>query len=177
MREALTLFAAGLLALVLESALLTQLPAALVPSLALLMPIAAALLLPPTAGLLVAVALGFGADMFSAALLGMHAFVRLGEFALVRLLAGQLDLARPLPFASFALGLALFDGAATAAVLRFFLGSFAPTGEELATTLLRALVTAAVAPLVLVAARAAAAWGSLDEARREMRLDTKRPVL
>ena len=177
MREALTLLALGLLALVVESALLANLPVAFVPSLALLVPIAAALLLPPTAGLLVAVALGFGADVLSGSLLGQHAFVRLAEFVLVRVLASQLDLMRPLPFAIFALGLALFDAAASAGVLRFFLGSFAPSSTELATVGLRALVSAAAAPLALFAARTTTAWGSLDEARREMRLDTKRPVL
>lgn len=177
MREALTLFAAGCLALVLESALLVQLPAALVPELSLLLSVAAVLLLSPTAGLLVAVALGFAADMLSGSLMGQHAFMRLVEFVAVRLLASQLDLKRPIPFASFALGLALFDAAASAALIRFFLGSFLPSLPELATVALRALVTAAVAPALLVLARAVSSWGSLDEARREMRLDTKRPVL
>lgn len=177
MREPLTLLALGLFALVVESALLASLPAAIVPSFSLLLPIAAALLLPPTAGLLVAVSLGFGADVLSGSLLGMHAFVRLGEFVTVRALASQLDLVRPLPFAIFALGLALLDAAASAGVLRFFLGEFIPSREELSSVALRVLVTAAAAPLALFAARVTTAWGSLDEARREMRLDTKRPVI
>ncbi len=177
MRESFALLAAGSLALVLESAALSHLPAALVPELALLFPVAAILLLGPSAGLLVAVALGFGADMLSASLFGQHAFLRLVEFAAVRLLAGQLDLSRPMPFAIFGLALALLDAAGSAVLTRFFLGSFVPHAQELGTVALRALATAAAAPLVLVVARAVAAWGSLDEARREMRLDTKRPVL
>jgi rod shape-determining protein MreD len=176
-REALTLLALGLLALVVESALLAILPDALVPSFALLLPVAAALLLPPATGLLVSVALGFGADMLSGALFGLHAFVRLLEFAAVRLLASQLDLVRPLPFAIFALGVALLDAASVAGVARFFLSEFGASRDELARVGLRALATAVAAPLALVAARVATSWGSLEEARREMRLDTKRPVI
>ena len=122
MRETGILLAAGCLGLAFESALLAQLPAALVPGLSLLFPVAAAVLLGPIEGVLVCAALGFGADMFSGALLGQHAFLRLVEFAVVRALVGQLDLARPIPFSIFAFGVALADAAGSAALIRFFLG-------------------------------------------------------
>jgi len=178
MREALVLFAAGVVALALESALLAHLPFAAVPALSLLFPIAAALLLGPAAGLVVSAGLGFGADMLSGALLGQHAFLRLSEFVLVRAATGQFDLVRPLPFALFAFAIALADAAGSAALIQFFLGAFQPEARGLALVALRALTTAAAAPAVLALARRIAAWGSGDgDARREMRLETKRPVL
>ena len=175
MREALILFTAGCLALAFESALLAQLPPALVPGLSLLFPIAAAVLLGPIEGILVCAALGFGADIFSGALLGQHAFLRLVEFAAVRALVGQLDLTRPIPFSIFAFGIALADAAGSAALIRFFLGDLSIDARTLTIVALRALATAAAAPLVLALARRVAAWGGLDDARREMRLETKRP--
>lgn len=177
MKEALILFAAGCLGLAFESALLAQLPAALVPGFSLLFPVAAAVLLGPIEGVLVCAALGFGADMFSGALLGQHAFLRLVEFAVVRALVGQLDLARPIPFSIFAFGVALADAAGAAVLIRFFLGELALDTRTLGVLALRALATAAAAPLVLALARRVAEWGGLDEARREMRLETKRPVI
>ena len=178
MREALVLFAAGVVGLALESGLLAQLPFAAVPALSLLFPIAAALLLGPASGLVVSAALGFGADMLSGALLGQHAFLRLVEFVLVRAATGQFDLERPFPFALFAGAVALVDAAGSAALIHFFLGAFAVDPQALGAVALRALATAAAAPLVLSFARRVVAWGSGDaEGRREMRLDTKRPVL
>lgn len=178
MREALVLFAAGVLGLALESALLAQLPFALVPALALLFPIAAALLLGPAAGLVVSAGLGFGADMLSGALLGHHAFLRLLEFVLVRAATGQFDLVRPIPFALFAFAVALADAAGSAALIAFFLGAFTLDPHALGLVALRALSTAAAAPLVLALARRVVAWGSGElDGRREMRLETKRPVL
>ncbi len=177
MREALALFAAGLVALLVESAALQHLPAVVVPELSLLFPVAAALLLEPLAGLLVAVGLGFGADMLSGALYGQHAFLRLAEYAAVRGLAGQLDLRRPLPLAAFGFAVAALDAAAAAGVTRFFLGTFPVSAGELVRVAGRALASAVAAPSAIALARAASAWGSLDEARREMRLDTKRPML
>lgn len=178
MREALVLFAAGVIGLAAESALLAQLPFALVPALALLFPIAAALLLGPASGLVVSTALGFGADVLSGALLGQHAFLRLIEFVVVRAATRQFDLVRPVPFALFAFAVALADAAGSAALIAFFLGDFAPDARSLGLVAVRALTTAAAAPLVLGLARRVVAWGSGDaEGRREMRLETKRPVL
>jgi rod shape-determining protein MreD len=177
-RESLVLLAAGVIALALESALLAHLPFALVPALSLLFPIAAALLLGPLPGLLVSAVLGFGADMLSGALLGQHALLRMLEFAVVRAAIGQFDLVRPLPFALFAFGVALADAAGSAALIQFFLGSFEAEARGLGAIALRALATAAAAPLVLALARRVATIGGGDgDVRREMRLETKRPVL
>jgi len=175
-RDALIVFAAGCLGLAVEAALLAQLPPALVPELSLLFPITAALLLGPLAGLLVCAALGFGADALSGALLGQHAFLRLVEYAAVRLVIGQFDLLRPLPFAAFALAVALADAAGSAALIQYFLGGFAPDRNTLVQVGARAFATALAAPLVLWLARRVVAIGDAD-ARREMRLETKRPVL
>jgi rod shape-determining protein MreD len=177
-REALVLLAAGIASLALESALLAHLPTALVPALSLLCAIAAALLLGPLTGMLVSAVLGFGADMLSGALLGQHAFLRLVEFALVRSAVDQFDLVRPFPFALLALAVALVDAAGSAALIEFFLGSFAADPRALGAILLRAVVTAITAPLALALARRVVAWGGGEgDVRREMRLETKRPVL
>jgi rod shape-determining protein MreD len=175
-RDALVVFAAGCLGLAFEAALLAQLPPAIVPELSLLFPIAAALLLSPLAGLLVCAALGFGADALSGALLGQHAFLRLIEYAAVRLVIGQFDLLRPLPFAVFALAIALADAAGSAALIQYFLGGFMPDRATLVQVGARSVATALAAPLVLWLARRVVAIGDAD-ARREMRLETKRPVL
>jgi rod shape-determining protein MreD len=177
-REAFVLLAVGVVALALESSLLAQLPMFVVPALSLLCSIAAALLLGPLAGLLVSAVLGFGADMLSGALLGQHAFLRLVEFALVRAAIGQFDLVRPFPFALLAFAVVLGDAAGSAALIQFFLGAFEADPRGLGLIGLRAVVTAAVAPLALSLARRVVAWGGGDgDVRREMRLETKRPVL
>jgi rod shape-determining protein MreD len=177
-REAVVLFAAGVVALALESALLAYLPFAAVPALSLLFPIAAALLLGPAGGLVVSAGLGFSADTLSGALLGQHAFLRLLEFVLVRAATGQFDLVRPLPFALLAFVVALADAAGSAALITFFLGAFELDPRVLGLVALRALSTAAAAPLVLALARRVAAFSSGDaDPRREMRLETKRTVL
>lgn len=178
MRDGLVLFLAGAIGLAVESALLSRLPGVLVPALSLLFPVAAALLLGPLAGLLVSAALGFSADALSGSLLGQHALLRLVEFAVVRLVVGQFDLLRPVPFAAFAFGVALADAAGSAALIQFFLGDFATDRSAVLHVALRALPTAVAAPLVLALARKAVALGGGDvDVRREMRLETKRPVL
>ena len=172
------LFAAGGIALAIESGLLAHFPFAAVPALSLLFPIAAALLLGPLAGLLVSAALGFGADLLSGSLLGQHAFLRLLEFVGVRAAIGQFDLVRPVPFALLAFGIALADAAGSAALIEFFLGAFVLDVHALGVIALRALATAAAAPSVLALARRVAAWGGGEtDVRRELRLETKRPVL
>jgi len=177
-REALALLAAGVVGLAVEAALLAQRPAGLVPELSLLFAIAAALLLGPLAGLLGCAALGFGADALSGALLGQHAFLRLFEYAAVRLVIGQFDLLRLLPFAAFAFAVAVADAAGSAALIQYFLGGFTPDRDTLLQVGARALASALAAPLVLALARRVVALAGGDaDARREMRLETKRPVL
>jgi rod shape-determining protein MreD len=177
-KETLALLAAGVVGLALEAALLAQLPPAAVPALSLLFAIVAALLLGPLAGLLACAALGFGADALSGALLGQHAFLRLVEYAAVRLVIGQFDLLRPLPFAAFAFAVALADAAGSAALIQYFLGGFTPDRDTLLQVGARSFASALAAPLVLALARRVVAFADGDvDARREMRLETKRPVL
>ena len=75
-------------------------------------------------------------------------------------------------------GVALADAAGSAALIQFFLGDFATDRSAVLHVALRALPTAVAAPLVLALARKAVALGGGDvDVRREMRLETKRPVL
>jgi cell shape-determining protein MreD len=176
-KEFLGVLALGLAALVVQGLLARVLPLHLVPDLGLLVPLAAALVLEPAAALLLAAALGLGADGLSGALLGQHAFLRLLEVGIARGLAGQLDLKRAGPFAVFAAGVGIFDALGQAGLSRLFLGAFDFRWAELPAFGLRALATAACAPLVALMVGGLIERLREGQARREMRLDTRRPML
>ena len=177
MRPALALLGLGLLAALCQGGFSHVLPAYLVPDLSLLLTLAAALVLGPGSGLIVAAGIGLGADMVSGTLLGQLACLRLLELVLTRGIAGQLDLRRGLPLAVFAFALVWIDGFGQAGVSSLFLGEFRLQPGELLTLGIRALVTAPFAPLVGGLARRVCEWLDESEARREMRLETRRAVL
>ena len=177
MKEMLGVLALGLAALVVQGMLARLLPLHAVPDLALLVPLAAALLLEPAAALALATLLGLGADGLSGALLGQHAFLRLLEVGMARGLAGQLDLQRAGPFAVFAAAVVVFDTLGQAGLSRLFLGAFDFRWTELLGFGFRAVGTAVCAPLIAMLVRGLIERLREGEARREMRLDTKRPVL
>jgi cell shape-determining protein MreD len=177
-RPALVLGALGLAALVLQGALAALVPPALIPNLGLLLAVAAAVAAPPLPALLFAAALGYGADLLSGSLLGEQALLWLLAFATTRFVSGQFHLERGFPLAGFCLALGALEPLGLAALSRLFAGTSPFGWESLPTLALRALFTAALAPYVqgLVA-------GSLellqegDARRREVRFDTRRPVL
>jgi hypothetical protein len=175
----LAIFALGLLGLIVQSALLNLLPARWVPDLGLLIPVVAILALPPVEGLLLAAALGLGAGMFSNALLGQYALIRMVEFVVIRVLNAQLDLKQPLPLAVFAFAITIFDAAGVIGITWLFFGvSPVPLGET-GNLLVRAGVNGAVAPLLIAPLRGIVERFTERDARRsrDVRLDTKRPVL
>lgn len=177
MRPALALLAFGWLAVLVEGGLAQLLPYGLVPDLSLLLTVAAASALEPGLGLVVAFGIGLGADMVSGPLLGQFAFLRLMEFSLARLVAAQLDLRRGLPLMVFVFALVWADGIAQVGLGQLFLGSFPLQLVELTGLAACALVTAPLAPWAAVFARRLRERLDASEARRDMRLDTKRPVL
>lgn len=177
MRSASALLALGWLAVVVQGGLAHLWPAHFVPDLALLFTVAAALVLGPGTGLVVAAALGLGADMVSGTLLGQLACLRLVEFAFTRLVAAQLDLRRGLPLAIFAFAMVVFDAVGQAGLSRLFLGRFPVQPEELLILGVHAAVTAPFAPFVGSLARRVCDRLDDGDSRREMRLDTRRPVL
>jgi cell shape-determining protein MreD len=175
----LAIFALGVLGLIVQSALLNFLPGRWVPDLGLLIPVVAILALPPAPGLLLAAALGISAGMFSNALLGQYALVRIVEFVVIRVLNAQLDLKRALPMAVFAFAITIFDAAGVIGITRLFFGvSPIPLGE-VGNLLVRAGVNGAVAPLLVVPLSGLVERFTQRDAhrRRDVRLDTKRPVL
>jgi len=176
-KPALTWLALGLLALMLESVLAAAFPLRLVPDLPLLMTAGMALALKPGPGLVAAGALGLATDMASGALLGTHAFARLLEFALSRLLASKLDLRRGVPLAVFALGLQALDGALLLGVSQLFFPGFRLVGGDVLDALARCLPTAILAPTIGALAKQVVEWQSKVDARREMRLETRRRIL
>ena len=130
MRSMLAIFALGVLGLIVQTALLNLLPGHWVPDLALLIPVVAILALPPVEGLLLAAALGLSAGMFSNALLGQYALIRIVEFVVIRVLNAQLDLKRALPLAVFAFAITIFDAAGVIGITWLFFGVFPiPLGE------------------------------------------------
>ena len=167
----------GMLGISVQAMLAAVFPVALVPDLALLAAFAAALALPPSHGLVVVCLLGFGADMVSGSLLGQHAFVRVLEFLFVRAVAGQLDLRRAVPQLFVAFALSVIDSALMAGLTLVFVPAFPVAWAEVGGLLGRAAATAVLAPVVCSAAGSLSEGMSALEGRREMRLETRRPVL
>ena len=176
MRPALAIAAMGLLGVALQGALADLLPRRFVPELGLLVTVVAALRLRRESGLLVAFALGLAADLLSGALLGQHAALRLGAFGLTVAVSGSLDLGRGLPLAVFVWGLALADALGSLGLSWLFLGPVPVGLGDVAPLLLRATTTAALAPFVHGLGRAVVRRLDEREARREMRIDTRRPA-
>jgi rod shape-determining protein MreD len=176
-KRALALVALGLAGLWLQSALAVHWPPHWIPDLSLLVPAAAALWLGPVEGLLVAAGLGFATDTLSGSLAGQHALLRVLEFAAIRPVAAQLDLRRARPLVVFAFALSLGDAAGMAALTRLFLGPLGLSAGDLGALAARAAVTALAGPFVILAARRLVERLGESDARREMRLDTRRPAL
>jgi len=177
MRPTLALLALGLLAALVQGAAANLLPARAVPDLSLLLTLSTALVLGTGSGLIVAAGVGLGADMVSETLLGQLACLRLLELVSTRAIAGQLDLRRGLPLAVFAFAMVWLDGFGQAGLTRLFLGEFPLQAGELLNLAVRAIVTAPFAPVVGGLVRRICERLDESEARREMRLDTRRPVL
>lgn len=177
MRLAFALLALGWFAALAQGGLALLLPGWAVPDLSLLITLAAASALEPGLGFVVAAGIGLGSDMISGPWLGQFAFLRLMELAFARLLAAQLDLRRGLPLVVFALALVLFDGLAQAGLGRLLLGAFPVEPGQLGALVVRALLTAPLALLVVRFSRGLRELLDESEARRDMRLDTRRPVL
>ncbi len=177
MRSALAAAALGVAGLLLEGALAALVPVHWVPDFGLLVVVAAALVPGPAEWMVLAVGLGLGADMLSGALLGQQAALRLLELTATRLVAAQLDLRRSLPLAVFTLALSAADLAGMAGLTRLFLGRLDFQWVQLGPLVLRCGVNAVAAPLVAAVVRGVVERLRETEARREMRLDTRRPAL
>jgi hypothetical protein len=177
MRSALALLALGWLAIAVQGGLARLLPGWVVPDLSLLALLAAASTLDTGWALLVAAGIGLGGDMASAPPLGQLAFLRTVELALARLVAGQLDVRRGLPLLVFTSSVVALDGLAQIGLGRLLLGSFPLHPADLLSLAGRALATAPLAPAALGLSRRLRERLDETEARRDMRLDTRRPVL
>lgn len=176
MRPALAVLGLGGLGVALQGALADLLPRAVVPELGLLAVVGAALVLGRGSGMAVAFLLGLGADLLSGALLGQQAALRLLAFAVTVGLGGSLDLGRGLPLAVFVFALVLGDGIALLGLTRLFLGPVPVSLGELEVLAGRAALTAALAPAAAGLFRGLVRRLAEGEARREMRLETRRPV-
>ena len=177
MRRALALAGLAVAMLILQSVAAAVLPARFVPDLALLLAIAAGVSATPIEGMLLATGVGFGADLLSGALLGQHALLRLGAFLATRFVSGQFHL-KGLPLAACVFAVTVADSVGTAVLGWLFAGDPVLGLHAPLDLLSRALVNALFAPLVV---------GILDTVlellverearRRDVRLETRRPVL
>lgn len=108
MKRALAAFVIGLLALGIQAGLATSIPRELCPDLGLLVVIAVGLHWDDaTSGLLVSSALGFAADLLSAAVFGAHALLRVLAFTVTAVVRSQVDLRGGATLALFAANLTL----------------------------------------------------------------------
>jgi cell shape-determining protein MreD len=165
----------GLLAVALQGALMDLLPPRFVPELGVLAAVAAARVLGRASGLMVAFGVGLAADLLSGALLGQHAALRMGAFLVTVAVGGSLDLQRPVPLAVFVWALALGDAVASLGLTWLFLGPVPLAARDAAPLVVRAAVTAALAPGAVGLAREVVRRLDERQARRDMRLDTRRP--
>jgi rod shape-determining protein MreD len=177
-RSALALTGLALGALVLQGALAALLPPALVPDLGLLLAVVAAVVAPALPALLLAAGVGFGADLLSGTLLGQQALLRLLAFAATRFVSGQFHLERGVPLATFCLALGGLDALGLAGLSWLFAGASPFGWEALPTLAVRALLGAALVPFVHgVVGGLSETLQEGDTPRREVRFDTRRPVL
>ena len=167
MKQAAVLFAAGVVALILQSALAVALPHPFCPDLALLVVIAIGLFWEPLpSGFALAAGIGYATDILSGSLLGQHALLRLLSFAAARLGGRQLNLRGALPLMVFAAGLTIVYAAALQGVLAFFTGSAAELAANIGRTLAHAISNAIAAPFVAALVEGLCGWAGDDEAAR-----------
>jgi len=173
-KRAFALFAAGVLAAMLQGAAASFIPARFLPDLGLLLVIALALSWRSTVGgLALAGALGYVADLFSGSLFGQHALLRVLSYSVARLASRHLSLRGPLPRAAFAALLTVANAGGTVALTAFFGGSGG--WPPLSSLLPHALVNALVAPLVVeVTERLLNLLGDEDAGRRLLRLEPRK---
>jgi rod shape-determining protein MreD len=177
-RPTLALALLGASALIVQGTLAALLPPGLVPDLGLLLAVAAAVSAPPLPALLLAAGLGYGADVLSGTLLGEQALLRLLAFAATRFVSAQFHLERGLPFATFCFVVGLLDPLGVAALSLLFAGASPFGWEALPTLALRALLLALLAPSVHRSLSALVErFQDGDARRREVRFDTRRPVV
>lgn len=177
MRPAIAVLLLGLFLIVLQGSLAHVLPPLLLPDLGLLVVLAAAIFLGPAEGLLLAAFLGLMSDVLSASLLGEFACVRILEFVLTRAVAGKLDLRRGLPFTVYTMAALPLDAALVLGLTRLYLGPLPLAPGALLPALERAVPTLVVAAPVARGVRRLIDHLGEARDRREMRLDTRRPVL
>ena len=177
-RTAAALTALGVAALVLQGTLAALLPPALVPDLGLLVALSTAVSAPAIPALVLAAGVGFGADLLSGTLLGQQALLRLLAFAATRFVSGQFHLERGLPLATFCLALGVLDALGLAGLSWLFAGASPFGWEALPTLAVRALLGAALVPVVhALVAGLSETLQEGDTPRRAVRFDTRRPVL
>jgi rod shape-determining protein MreD len=167
----------ALATLVLQGAAAALVSPWLVPDLGLLLVVSVAVAAGPAEGMLVAAAVGLGTDLLTGAPVGHHLLLRLVVFAVARVLAAPFHL-RTATLCALVFGLCVLDALGTAALTRFFAGMVLPGPDQMDKVALRALFAALLAPAARAGVTALLAGLTAEEQRRrDVRLDTRRPLL
>jgi rod shape-determining protein MreD len=151
LKRGLLLLSLGVLAPMLQGALVAHLPRALCPDLSLLIVMALAISWRSTAGgLLVAGIVGFVADLLSSSLLGQHALLHLATFGAAHYASMHVNLKGGLSQMLFAAAWTALYGIGLGALTAFFSPGVPFAWIDAGALLLRALINGAGAPLVAV---------------------------
>ncbi len=179
MKRLISLWAVGILALVVQGALATLLGPPYCPDLALLVVISIGLRWRGLAlGLCLAAALGFSADLLSGSLLGQHTLLRLFAFLSAFFAGRQLNLRGPLPLVVFTAVVSLIYSLALAAVSAFFVVSSELAWVDVAGLLQHALVNGILVPWVFSFVARVLVWaGDDDAAARTLDIDARRRLV
>ncbi|MFT5442449.1 MAG: rod shape-determining protein MreD [Myxococcota bacterium] len=177
MKRALAAFLIGLFALGLQAGLATSIPRELCPDLGLLVVLAVGLHWDDaTSGLLVSSALGFAADLLSAAVFGTHALLRVLVFTITAVVRSQVDLRGGAMLALFAAGVTLLYSLG----VLFLSGLTAGSNEGVSWSGLggmfpHALINGLFAPLVYALVSRACDRAEGEANRPGLEIDAHRP--
>ncbi len=175
MKRGALLVGVGLLVLLFQGAVATEIPARFVPDLVLLMVVAIGIhLRSSVGGVTFAALLGFATDLLSGSLLGQHALLRMAALAATRLFSGRLNLRGSLPQAIFVTLLSVGDALALWALAAFFSPEASPGPGIRSGLLPHALVNGLCAPFVIAGtARLLNRVGREEPGQRLMRLEPR----
>lgn len=172
MKRAALLGALGLVALIAQGALARALPPPFCPDLGFLVVVGiGSCWRGRTSGLALSAALGYAADLYSGALFGQTALLRMVAFSSALLASRQLNLRGGLPLMLFTAALTLVCGLLSQGLSATFVGA-APLGlTGLGALLVHATANAIVAPAVLGLVRRVALWAGDEAGARTLHVD------
>jgi len=172
MKRAALLFALGLLALIGQGALARAIPPPFCPDLGFLVVVGiGSCWRGRTSGLVLSAALGYTADLYSGALLGQTAVLRIVAISSASLASRQLNLRGGLPLMLFTAALTLACGLLSQGLSSAFVGASSLGFVGLGALLVHAAVNALTAPSVIGLVRRVSVWAGDEAGGRPLHVD------